>query len=224
MRRRKGKHARRFIKSMNRKREDYRIARIAKKVTLSTEEPRYADVSISGTTPIAGTSLITLLSGIAQGDDFNERDGDQIHLNSIQIKGYIQDTATATSSVDTIVRIILVRQLGDCEGAAPAMTDILTADAVENLRNFFLRGEYKVYYDKVHVIRASDDYVTDLVEHVRTIKYYKRFKRPKKLTYKGAASGIATCRRGHFFLITMTNQANTYQPTWDLKARLIFRP
>ncbi|QGH72492.1 MAG: capsid protein [CRESS virus sp. ctmn412] len=219
----RGRRKRKFgyrKKSYRRNAEDKRIARIAKAVTSKAKELKYYDTIITNNTPVSGTSLVSILDDMAQGDTESTRDGNYIIIKSINVKGYVYDQGAGPR--DTICRMILIREKVDCEGNLPLVGDLLDTDAIPSLRYWPNMGNFQVWWDKTFVIRASDDYVTDQIQHSRLVKYYKKAKKPIRAYYDGVGPGVGTCKRGHFFLITMTDQVAGNRPNWDLKVRITF--
>ena len=91
------------------------------------------------------TGTIQLLNGCSQATDYNDRIGRKIIVRSIQLRGlvYPLDTTTATS----LCRMIL---LYDCQtnGAAPAITDVITSATSTAPLNLNNRDRFKILMDK----------------------------------------------------------------------------
>ncbi len=70
-------------------------------------------------TVILTGAVLTHMTSIAQGDDFDNRNGRQIKMSSVSIKGQLLGISGGVG----IVRIIIVRD-NDNQGTVPAITDI----------------------------------------------------------------------------------------------------
>lgn len=97
-----------------------------------------------------GTGLA--LNAIAQGDDYNNRDGRKINLKSIHVRGYVNRPAVeigATPQGDELVRIILYWDK-QCNGQQGTSTQIVTTGGttdVTSLRDIQYTKRYKVLKD-----------------------------------------------------------------------------
>ncbi len=194
------------------------INRRIRRIINQQKERKIRDFTMADAIPVGGTSVITLASGIAEGDSETDRDGETVLIQSIQLKGKITVDTDVTS--DTHARLIIFRANRNIDGVLPQITELLEADDVDSLRQNLNRGDYTTLYDKDFIIRvpvtASDDRVT-------LINVFLKFKVPKEAHYDLTTAVIGACEKGHIFVIRMTDQANTFQPTWDINARLTFK-
>ncbi len=69
--------------------------------------------------PALTAAICTHVTAVAQGDDFDERDGNMIKLTSVSLKGQLLGGGGGTS----LVRIVLFRD-NDNQGAPAAITDL----------------------------------------------------------------------------------------------------
>lgn len=76
----------------------------------------------------APTMVIVLLNGVAQGTEYNTRQGRHIMMKSLALRFSVNDGAT--TSVQDMVRCMVVYDKASNGAAAPAGTDILNATAV----------------------------------------------------------------------------------------------
>ncbi len=188
-----------------------------KQIISGQSETKYLDQTVSSSTPISGTSEILNITLVAQGDTEITRDGDEIYINSLECSGYL--TADADETIDTTARLIIFRQVTNCEGTAPIIGDLLESDNIIALRNMDNRGEYKVYMDRFIILKHFD-----IGSQPRSrIKYYKNFKSPLKCSFDGTGAGIANAEKGHLFIALITGSANTFQPVWDFNIRVKFK-
>ncbi len=102
------------------------------------------------------TGNITHLTGIAQGNDYNERVGDKVKLHRIIGRLLTTCNTADATSIDGLARCMIVRDKMN-QGSAPTISDVLTAAACSSLRNSRpdnLR-RYDVIYD--HTITTGQD-------------------------------------------------------------------
>ncbi len=188
-----------------------------KKIIAGQGELKYINATLQGTVPVAGASVISLLSGVAQGDTDQTRDGEKIYLHSIQIKGAL--AGDVDQVIDTPFRLILFRQNTNCEGVLPVVSDILTTDSHVSLKPVDNRGEYTTLWNFHGLLKIADPTISPQV----LVSYYKKYKTPKVITYDGADNLIASCEKGHLFMCVMCNAVDTKQMTTDLDVRLTFK-
>ena len=142
-----------------------------KKVLENSKEWKYNEYLQTTFTPSASGNIVPILggnaasgTGIALGDDDNERDGDVIHVKTLSFRAELKmpDGASAINSnlnsSDSIRFLICYDKRPD--GAFPAVsevlnsTDVLSAYNHDNTRN---GGRFRVLYDKTFDIMAPTD-------------------------------------------------------------------
>lgn len=109
-------------------------------------EVKYFEDTISQTNINTTVVDAATVSNIVQGDADTTRDGNTIHLKALQVKGYWADTAAA------VCRLILLID-HQPNGAAPAVTDVLSAATVSSGYNHNLvvgsgGSRFKILSDK----------------------------------------------------------------------------
>lgn len=116
--------------------------------TKSFQQDLFASPSSSGT--------VTHLLALAQGDDFNNRQGRSVKLQSIRIKGNVQMHASAT---DSTYRLMIVR---DNNGSTtqPAITDLFVdVTAFQNNENKLgdpqSNSRFTVLFDRYYIMTTA---------------------------------------------------------------------
>ncbi len=183
-------------------------------------ETKFKDVAITAdSTPVAGTSVVTYLSGTTQavGGDGNMRLGNSLEAQSIQIRGNV--TAAAGQVLGGIYRMIVFQATTDIDGVLPVVDDLLDTDDVNSLRLFEKMSTFRVLYDKRFVLNQNDTALTMIKSHDK----FLRFNRPIKITYADTGSTIADAIKNHLFLVRMTNGIAAVQPVWTLKVRMTWK-
>lgn len=174
------------------------------KATLKSTMKSYTDsVNVAPST----TPVVVAISDIAQGDDYNLRDGRSIMAKSLQIQGNIE---VAASSVITIVRLVLFID-NDNYGTAPTSSNIGISDTYilrdgspQNLKRF------KVLMDKVYRLDVTSNLS-------KSVTYYKKMNH----TIKFDGVNATDYSQGSIWLLYVSNQA-TYVPALNLSTRLRF--
>lgn len=112
------------------------------KKVLNTEEKVY-DIQQSVTAADVGT--VFNLFQPAQGDAFNQRDGDSVRPLSLDFKWFAYNNVANTANND-YVRIIIFRAVGE-RASAPAVTDVLEVAKVDSPQKYSTRDRYNILYD-----------------------------------------------------------------------------
>lgn len=128
---------------------------------------------------ISWNGYVTNLVFPAQGDAFNERDGDSIKVESLLSRLRLEAN---NADKETLFRIMLVV---DRQNTLTAWDDILhtSGTAHNNVlapRSVASTGQYRVVYDKVFKLDAGD-----------TLKYVKIWKKFKNLHVKFSAGSVS---------------------------------
>jgi len=174
-------------------------------------------------TPVNTTGSVTLLNGVATGDDFTDRDGRKILMTALQLRGIAyRDTATGQNLPD-LIRIMIVEDL-QANGAAPAVTDILKTAEPTSFMNMNNRDRFKVHFDRQLPISMSTVAGTSALSNggVHNISVYKKLN--ASVTFQGTANTIASIATSSFFLVTIGNIAagtNDSAFLWSSRIRFI---
>jgi len=108
------------------------------------DELKFVDEAILGV-PVA-TGTVTLINGVAQGTDVNNRIGRKFLMKSLLWRFRV-GLNTAASSPGNVIRLLIVYD-AQTNGALPAVTDILTAADVLAPMNLNNRDRFKIICDK----------------------------------------------------------------------------
>lgn len=164
---------------------------------LSDGELKAVDVSIAAS-PCDTTGGVTLLNGLARGDDINQRNGREVLLKSIEIR--LRNLVTAGTGTEQTHRVCIVYDR-QSNGAAPTIADILSAPNVLYPRNLENRRRFKILYDRAFTLNATGEPGGE-----RFHKFYRRLAHP--VTFNtGNAGTIADITMGSLYLITMGTNA-----------------
>ncbi len=177
-------------------------------------EHKFVDVNNVSATTQAGT--VTYLSGMNQGDNISEREGDSIKIQSFDIIGQIQRDP-ASAAVDG-VRLLIIRDLQNT-GAAPLGTDVLeTVGTIESafqqldfLNGNDLNKRFTVVYDELFSL--------DTYHPVRQFRF--RTTHDCHVFYRGTTSAVGSAGNGSYFMIAYCN-ALVAQPNVVFSTRLRF--
>lgn len=174
-----------------------------------------------------GNDYMRVLSGIAAGDNDDNRDGNSVTLTALSVSGII--AAGSTQSGADIARMLLVYD-NSPSGVLPLFSDIFASvgpgvtDAVVCAPNLGNRSRFSVLLDQRYTIDPSDS------SRMRQIKLYKRLNLPciYKSGAAGAGAGIGNMSQGvlYMFLLggnTGVSASSTAVPYMKCEAKLYYK-
>lgn len=171
----------------------YRAYQGVKKIQrLINVEKKYFDTS-AGTQP-SSTGTVISLSNIAQGDDYNNRDGHSILAQSIYFKARVGMNSTSPYSW---VRLILFAD-NDQRGTDPAVTDLLETSDVNSPLQHDVNRRFNIIMDKEVSLSNTG---TQAVFIKKFIKYNQHLK------YTGTAGTDASAQEGNLFLLLISSES-----------------
>lgn len=169
-------------------------------------EHKFYDVVISGA--VSTTPVLSLLSGIGQGDTNILRNGNECKMEGWVMRGTIYINASA---VATTFRFAIILDTDVISATAPTFTDIFVNTGTETLLNITsMPGRYKVIYDKTFSMSING---------TREHKFQASAKMPLHLFW---STGTGTDIRKHaLWGVTWSNEA-TNTPTTTINHRIRF--
>lgn len=174
-------------------------------------EEKLFDTYYTSTVPNTGT--IVNLSNIAEGSDYNNRDGLSVLTQSLS---YSSIFTINTSAAFTFLRVILFRDNSQ-RGSDPAVTDLLEsipgpAVSVVSPIVHFTASRFNILMDKT----------VDLSYQAASCGHHREnFNINKHIYYSSTTGADASNYQGALFLCLLSNES-TYHPTITLYTRLAF--
>lgn len=158
-----------------------------------------------GTTP-----TVLACSGIAQGDDYNGREGRSVLAKSIQIHGFHTMNISAAT---TVIRYILFQDLDNSAGTIPTATQLMgsATPSTYELRNPdpIMRKRFKVLADKLYCQDQYGKGITSKIDIFHKLNHHIKF----------SGTAATSYGQGHVYLMFWSSD-NTNQPTVNLNSRL----
>lgn len=170
------------------------------------DELKYIDTTSTGT--VNGTGSLTLLNGIAQGQDINQRIGRKVNLKSIFFRLDLYPATTASSPTGDIVRILVIY---DCQtnSSAPGIGNILVSPQYLAPMNLDYRDRFKILIDK-HVTMPANVYTTGALTSgegmPKICKVWKRLNMDE--VFNGTAATIGSIATGSIYLLLLALGTN----------------
>jgi hypothetical protein len=183
-----------------------RIANSTKR--LLNVEKKHVDAA-SSFNPGAISASSVLLTGIAQGDTNESRDGSSIKLLSLSIHGRIEKSTSTTS---TVVRIVLVHDKVP-DGSAPSHSDIFQdSDHNSHYQTENMGTKYSIISDKSYVMSDGGG----------EMKLFRNFKKlNQKMRFTGTGATISDISQGALWLFAISNET-TNTPTLTFRSRCMY--
>jgi hypothetical protein len=191
------------------KRTAYGLNEIRKLINIETKIAE----TISGSTAFSASGVIVPISQISQGTDYiNNRIGNSIKLQKIEVRGRVYKNATATQSV---MRVVMFRDL-DGYGTTPLIGDVLQnvsgVSAPLTPFDFNNRQRFSILMDELLTLNSTGEsssvFQLDLTHEGHIL-------------YLGATAAAASDGKGSLYMLFISDEAvNT--PTFNFYSRLYY--
>lgn len=178
----------------------------------SKPETNSLDLLIAETN-ILCTGTIVLLNSIAAGDDINMRDGREVRLKSVEVRGMFRPThASAAALPHQFLRALLIYDNAPT-GALPAVIDMLsdtasTAFSAANpapysFNNLNNRKRFKVV-GVVEDVWGQTPASNTEIENCTQVSMYRKLNYTQ--TFSSASAGIGAITSGALYLVLLSTQ------------------
>lgn len=178
------------------------------------------DATISETTTTSGS--MTMLSDIAQGDDINAREGNEIMAKRLYCNYSFTVNGSATG-VTTVRMIVFIDK--EQQGTAPGLSDAAAPYGVLKhtastlaLMEAKTRKRFKILADRKWLLGTSTGEDDVASRHEGKI-HFKIPRNGLKINYIGTSSAQASQGKGNLYCLLISNQA-TYGPSSSVNFRL----
>ncbi len=199
--------------------------KVTKLAKVATPEIKFHDTAV--TTASAVTLVKVPISLIAQGDTDSLRDGDEIMLKNLYIKGSVSTSLSAANIVDDQIRIILLQDFQqDADATAFTTVDLLQSD----VWNSFYKADgnqkrFKILSDRMHhmgvVCEGTQNAGTESYQSTASNKYItQRVSLNRKMYFNGVGDTLANQGRGKLYMCYISERS---LHTMDFQVRLTFQ-
>lgn len=160
---------------------------------------------------VSTTPTVHDIGTVAQGDDRENRQGDDIYVKSVFGRFLIYMNATASATQTDFVRVMVLfdRQ---ANGAKPAYTDVVQNNNIMAYRSLGLSARFRILYDKMITLGPYN--------RSKILKFYKK-NLNERVQYTGTSGAITDISKGSLILIAYSNQASN-TPTVNSNIRFKF--
>lgn len=148
------------------------------------------------------TGTITLINGVIQGTDFNQRVGRKFMMKSIYCR--IASANNATMPAPTVLRWLLVYD-SQTNATLPAITDILNSVSTLSTNNLSNRDRFTILADQTWVPTTQ---VSDTAAVVNFADFSKYFKKGSwEVVNGGTAATVGSIQTGGLYFVTVGDTA-----------------
>lgn len=166
------------------------------------------------------TGTITALNLIAVGDDFTTRDGRQVTIKSVQIRGCLGPVDAGM--VFTKCRLLLVWD-NAANGAAATIAMVLSAATAASFPLVNNANRFTILVDRSFTIGGFDTTATQAYSMSPAVHDVEIYKRIDSVTqYMGTAADAASVQNGALYMITIGDSAAGLGGTFRVATRVRF--
>lgn len=196
---------------------------VAPKAFKPKEELKYFDTAVDFTMDSTGEVPATgQLCFVQTGDAVTNRDGAVIFVKSLALRGVARFAPAAAATASTMGYIFIVQDR-QCNGAAAAVTDVLTsADMSAAHGNVPNQFRFRVLKKLTFPMNSQAGVTTAYNNFTQLIDEYIKFPVPLEMRYKASAGAITDLASNNIFLLAGTDGQSDDTITVHLESRLRF--
>lgn len=167
------------------------------------KELKFIDTEISNST-ITTTGSVTLLNGVSQGTDFNDRIGRKIVLKSMIWNAAVFSNNTGAPNGD-IIRLLVVYDTQTNSASAPSVTDILAVADPTSPMNLNNRDRFHVLKD-LKLQSAPSTYTASAITAGAPQNIYEPCykKLSKDVIFSGTGATVGSIQTGAIWLLQIS--------------------
>jgi len=189
-------------------------------------EKKYVDtpINVSGLNSLTGA--LGLINGIAQGDGADQRDGRQVTIRSIQIRGYFATDLTnnAGKGAAGMVRMVVVLDK-QSNSAAPTISDVFVGFDSSTLTNLNNRMRFKILADETMSMGGFSTYVVSGVTTYAgsggfptpVINFYKKCN--ITVQFNGTTNAIGSIASNSIYVFFLVSNVDKVQFSGNARVR-----
>jgi len=194
-------------------------ARVKGAIAPAGKELKYNDL-VDANYAADTTGSITCLNLIATGDDNNTRDGRQVTIKSVQIRGIV--TPVDTTTLPTNARVLLVWDNAP-NGAAATIAQILTAVNSQSFPLVNNQNRFTILRDMQFPVGGMSDTATQTYTMSPTVHSVEAYMKIGQITqYSGTTANISSVQNGALWMVTVGDQVANAGANFRLATRVRF--
>jgi len=185
-------------------------ARVAGMRSFNAVVPRYEKKFLDSPVYIVSATAGSIqadFNGLAQGSAAGQRVGNRVNLTNFNLHAECAAGTKIRNEASTHRIILFIDK--QCNGAAPAVTDILQTASVYSFRNMYTLDRFVILKDKLFTLNANapgSSATTLQLENSRVIKMSWKGNLP--IFYSGIGSGVGNISSNNVGLLYICDTAN----------------
>lgn len=153
--------------------------------------------------PAAGA--VTLINGVVQGTDFNNRIGRKIVMKSLLSNITLYPSTTAPASTGDFTRLMVIYDTQTNSAATPAVTDILVSADVNSPMNLNNRDRFHVVMDKKYTFYPTAYTAGAITAGNPVTRWCSKYKKHSKdVIFSGTAATIGSIQTGSLLFLYLS--------------------
>jgi len=159
---------------------------------------------------VSSSDAITLINGVATGNDFTDRNGRKITMKSIFIRGWLQgQDITNGSPLGNLCRVMLVYDK-QANGTVTTQDAILKTKEAQSQLQLNNRDRFVVLADKTVALGTITNVATQSVAGSPTCRAIKIFKKVNlDVQFSGTDATISSIATGALYILCVGSQATS---------------
>lgn len=175
--------------------------------SLINVEEKVKDTVYPDIPSITNTGSVFNLSNIAEGNDYNQRDGNSVLCQSLYVGVRL---VLNIANPGTVVRLMIFADNGQ-RGTDPAVTDVLEIASTISPILRYTAGRYNILHDRLYDLSAYQSVITDRVN----LKYNKH------IYFQNTASADGSDWQGALYGLVICDVGSDF-PAWEFSSRLLY--
>jgi len=183
-------------------------------------ELKYVDIA-SAAYACDTTGSVTALNLLAIGDDNTTRDGRQVTIKSVQVRGLIRPNDSIVNP--SLARVMLVWDNAVNSGTIATIAQILTAADSKSFPLIDNSNRFTILSDDSFALAEQSSTATQSFAGAPMVHCYEKYLRINQVTqYSGTTAAIGSIQNGALYLVTIGSQAAGAGSTLDAATRVRF--
>jgi len=186
----------------------------------SLKELKYVDLA-SATYVADTTGTVTALNLIAVGDDNTNRDGRQVCIKSVQIRGFVSPTDTGTAF--SRARVLLVWDNAVNSGSIATVAQILSAASANSFPLIDNANRFTILADRSYAMGAVDTTASMSYSGSPNVHDVDIYKKINQITqFSGTTAAIGSIQNGGLLMVTIGSAGAGAGANFSLATRVRF--
>jgi len=169
------------------------------------QELKYVDIAATAYAADT-TGTVTALNLLAVGDDNTSRDGRQVCIKSVQVRGFVAPIDSSVSNA--LVRVLIVWDNAVNSGSLPTIAQIMSASNSLSFPLVDNANRFTILVDRAFAIGQVSDTATQAFSNGPGAQVLDIYKKMNAVTqYSGTTAAIGSIQNGGLYMVTIGSAA-----------------